>query len=42
MKKQAARFGAGYQLAHLVSVEVGAHPIKLRTSGLGASFTRAL
>ena len=32
MKKQAARFGAEYELAHLVSVEVGAHPIKLRTS----------
>ena len=32
MKKQAARFGATYQHAHLVSVEVGAHPIKLRTS----------
>jgi len=32
MKKQAARFGAEYQLAHLVSVELGAHPIKLHTS----------
>ena len=32
MKKQAARFGAEYQHAHLVSVEVGAHPIKLHTS----------
>jgi thioredoxin reductase (NADPH) len=32
MKKQAARFGAEYQLAHLVSVDVGAHPIRLRTS----------
>jgi thioredoxin reductase (NADPH) len=32
MKKQAARFGAEYQHAHLETVEVGAHPIKLRTS----------
>ncbi len=32
MKKQAARFGTEYQLAHLVSVDVGAHPIRLRTS----------
>jgi thioredoxin reductase (NADPH) len=32
MKKQAERFGAGFQLAHLNSVEVGANPIKLRTS----------
>ena len=32
MKKQAARFGAEYQHAHLEGVEVGAHPIKLRTS----------
>ncbi|MGD1107239.1 MAG: thioredoxin-disulfide reductase [Terracidiphilus sp.] len=37
MKKQAARFGAEFQLAHLVSVEVGAHPIKLRTSTIGTS-----
>ena len=35
MKKQAARFGAEYQHAHLESVEVGAHPIKLRTSKSG-------
>ena len=35
MKKQAARFGAEYQHAHLESVEVGAHPIKLRTSTSG-------
>jgi thioredoxin reductase (NADPH) len=41
MKKQAARFGATYQLAHLVSVEVGAHPIKLRTSS-GEISTRTL
>jgi len=32
MKKQAARFGAEYQHAHLEAVEVGAHPIRLRTS----------
>jgi len=41
MKKQAARFGAEYQLAHLVSVELGAHPIKLRTSA-GEISTRTL
>jgi thioredoxin reductase (NADPH) len=32
MKKQAARFGATFQLAHLNAVELGAHPIKLSTS----------
>jgi len=32
MKKQAARFGAEYQHAHLEGVEASAHPIKLRTS----------
>jgi thioredoxin reductase (NADPH) len=32
MKKQAARFGAEYQHAHLEGAELGAHPIKLRTS----------
>jgi thioredoxin reductase (NADPH) len=31
MKKQAARFGAEYSQAHLVSVELGAHPMRLRT-----------
>ncbi len=31
MKKQAARFGAEYQHAHLDAVEVGAHPIRLHT-----------
>ena len=41
MKKQAARFDAEYELAHLVSVEVGAHPIKLRTSA-GEVHTRTL
>jgi thioredoxin reductase (NADPH) len=32
MKKQAERFGAGFQSAHLNSVEVSANPIKLQTS----------
>jgi len=41
MKKQAGRFGAEFQLAHLESVELGAHPIKLRTSA-GEISTRTL
>jgi len=41
MKKQAARFGAEYQMAHLVSVEAGAHPIRLQTS-TGEISTRTL
>ncbi len=41
MKKQAARFGATYELAHLVSVEVGVHPILLKTSS-GEIRTRTL
>jgi thioredoxin reductase (NADPH) len=41
MKKQAARFGAEYHLAHLVSVELGASPLKLRTSS-GEISTRTL
>ncbi len=41
MKKQAARFGAEYRLAHLVSVEVGAHPIRLHASA-GEIHTRTL
>ena len=41
MKKQAARFGATFQLAHLNSVELGAHPIKLQTSA-GEIHTRTL
>jgi thioredoxin reductase (NADPH) len=41
MKKQAARFGAEYQMAHLVSVEAGAHPIRLQTS-TGEILTRTL
>src|ERR1700683_591156 len=32
MKKQAARFGATFQLAHLDRVELGAPPIHLHTS----------
>src|SRR5208283_5959942 len=32
MKKQAERFGASFQLAHLHSVELGTHPIRLQTS----------
>ena len=41
MKKQAARFGAEFQLAHLETAELGAHPIKLRTSA-GEILTRTL
>ena len=41
IKKQAARFGATYELAHLVSVEVGSHPIRLHTS-TGEIATRTL
>jgi thioredoxin reductase (NADPH) len=41
MKKQAERFGATFQLAHLNSVELGAHPIKLQTS-TGEIHTRTL
>jgi thioredoxin reductase (NADPH) len=41
MKKQAARFGAAFQLAHLNSVDLGAHPILLHTSG-GEICTRTL
>jgi thioredoxin reductase (NADPH) len=32
MKKQAARFGTTFQLAHLNRVELGTHPLKLHTS----------
>src|SRR6476646_11254361 len=31
MKKQAARFGAVFEQAHLSRVELGTHPIKLHT-----------
>jgi len=41
MKKQAQRFGAEFQLAHLSSVEVGKHPIRLDTS-IGEVLTRTL
>src|ERR1700723_2500704 len=41
MKKQAQRFGATFQLAHLNRVELGAHPIKLHTSA-GEISTRTL
>ena len=32
MKKQAERFGATFQLAHLTRVDLGAHPIRLHSS----------
>jgi thioredoxin reductase (NADPH) len=41
MKKQAARFGAVFELAHLGRVELGTHPIKLHTS-IGEIATRTL
>jgi thioredoxin reductase (NADPH) len=41
MKKQAARFGATYEIAHMVSTESAAHPIRLRTS-TGEISTRTL
>jgi thioredoxin reductase (NADPH) len=41
MKKQAQRFGATFQLAHLNRVELGAHPIRLHTSA-GEVHTRTL
>ncbi len=41
MKKQAERFGAAYQIAHLISVELSANPIKLQTSA-GEFETRTL
>jgi thioredoxin reductase (NADPH) len=41
MKKQAARFGAEYKLAHLKSVDLDARPIKLHTSA-GEIETRTL
>jgi thioredoxin reductase (NADPH) len=41
MKKQAARFGAVFELAHLSRVELGSHPIKLHTS-IGEIPTRTL
>jgi thioredoxin reductase (NADPH) len=41
IKKQAQRFGAEFKLAHLNTVEVGAHPIRLDTS-IGEIHTRTL
>jgi len=41
MKKQAQRFGATFELAHLVSVELDKHPLRLRTS-TGEICTRTL
>jgi thioredoxin reductase (NADPH) len=41
MKKQATRFGAEFQLAHLNGVDLGARPIKLQTS-VGEIQTRTL
>jgi thioredoxin reductase (NADPH) len=41
MKKQAERFGATFQMAHLNSVQLGSHPIKLQTS-VGEIHTRTL
>ena len=41
MKRQAARFGAEFQLAHLEKVELGTHPFRLHTSA-GESTTRTL
>lgn len=41
MRKQAARFGAEYQLAHLVSVDLSQRPIRLQTS-VGEIATRTL
>ena len=41
MKRQAARFGAEFQLAHLEKVELGAHPFRLHTSA-GEFTTRTL
>ena len=41
MKKQAGRFGAEFELAHLGRVELGTHPIRLHTS-IGEITTRTL
>jgi thioredoxin reductase (NADPH) len=41
MKKQAARFGATFQLAHLNSVDLNVHPFRLQTSA-GEICTRTL
>jgi thioredoxin reductase (NADPH) len=41
MKRQAARFGAEFQVAHLVSADLQAHPFRLKTSA-GEVHTRSL
>ncbi len=41
MKKQAAKFGATFQLAHLVAVDLSQRPIKLKTTA-GEIHTRTL
>jgi thioredoxin reductase (NADPH) len=41
MKKQAERFGASYQLAHLHTVDLNVHPFRLHTSA-GEIHTRTL
>ena len=41
MKRQAARFGAEFKLAHLDRVELGSHPFRLHTSA-GEIHTRTL
>jgi thioredoxin reductase (NADPH) len=41
MKKQAARFGTDFQMGHLDSVDLHAHPFKLKTSA-GEIHTRSL
>ncbi|HWG19521.1 MAG TPA: thioredoxin-disulfide reductase [Terracidiphilus sp.] len=41
MKKQAARFGADFQIAHLNTVDLHSHPFKLKTSA-GEVHTRSL
>ncbi len=41
MKKQAARFGAEFQMAHLASVDLHTHPFRLKTSA-GDVHTRSL
>jgi thioredoxin reductase (NADPH) len=41
MKKQAARFGATFQLAHLASVDLNASPLRMQTSD-GEILTRTL
>src|ERR1700732_559135 len=41
MKKQAARFGAEFQIAHLNTIDLHAHPFQLKTS-IGDIPTRSL